>query len=73
MAGWTEAYSEKQAGMPALLGQLQQKQQAQEQEKSSRGGGLLGLLGGAIAMLIPGGQVAGIGMMAGGLGRMIGG
>ncbi len=71
--GWMDKFQEQQAGMQGLMGQLQQKNQMEEQQSSNRGGGLLGLLGGAIAMLIPGGQVAGVGMMAGGLGRMIGG
>ena len=68
--GWQDAYGESKGGLQGIMGQMMQAHQVNEQQESRRGGGLLGLLGGALTMLIPGGQVAGIGMMAGGLGQM---
>ena len=70
---WAESYAEKQSGMSGLIGKLQEKQEGQVQEQASQFGGFMQLFGGAMAMLIPGGQIAGVGMMTGGLGKIAGG
>lgn len=49
--GWADAYSEKQGSMYDLVGQARQQQEAEKQQKSNRGFGLLKLLGGAALMV----------------------
>jgi hypothetical protein len=70
--GWNEAYQEKQQGLAGLTSQLMQKNQAEESERSQRGGGLFQLLGGAALMIFggPAGIAAGTGMAAAGFEKM---
>jgi hypothetical protein len=69
--GWTELMENRKEGLSGITSQLMQRQNQQEEDNSSAIGGVLGLLGGALTMLIPGGQVAGAGMMVGGATSLI--
>ena len=54
--GWAEAYGEKQAGLQNLTSTLMQQHQENERAKQQRGSGifgsLIGLIGGALTLLI---------------------
>ena len=67
---WAEAYADKQGSMQGLIGQLQDKRQAEEENRSSGVGGLFKLLGGAALMIFSGGAAAPVAgaMMTGGIG-----
>lgn len=65
---WAEAFGEKQAGISDLIGQVQQKRQAEEAERGHTGIGILKLLGGAVLMAF--GNPVGTTLIGSGLGDL---
>ena len=73
--GWTEMQEEKRGGMQDLMNTMQsgrmKQMEAEEESKGSSLGGLLGLIGGFFACVIPGvGPAIGVPMMVGGASKM---